>query len=120
MCNRKLIVMVVMLLLACFIKAEAEEKFGISVYGNAKYDESTSKTLAQAMKTDLACYRTSDGITKVIDFYMKQPGMKFIPADSHNAMFKKGKIDITLQDQWMDMKTGKMMSDTLISIVNNK
>jgi hypothetical protein len=33
------------------------------------------------------------------------------------AMFKKGNIDITIQNPWMDMKSGRMMKDTLISIV---
>ena len=36
------------------------------------------------------------------------------------GMFKKGNIDITIQNPWMDTKTGKMIKDTLISIVKNK
>jgi len=35
------------------------------------------------------------------------------------ALFKKGKINVTLQSPWMNMKTGAMMKDTLISIVQN-
>jgi len=34
-------------------------------------------------------------------------------------MFKKGDINITVQNPWMDMKTGQHRTDTLISIVKN-
>jgi hypothetical protein len=39
--------------------------------------------------------------------------------DKENAMFKKGNVDITIQNPWMDMKSGKMMKDTLITIVKH-
>jgi len=32
-------------------------------------------------------------------------------------MFKKGQIIVTIQNPWMDRKTGKTIKDTLISIV---
>ena len=64
--------------------------------------------------------RTKDSVSKVVDFYKKQNGLKLMHADETGAMFKKGKIDITLQTPWMDMKTGKMNKDTLISLVKNK
>ncbi len=95
------------------------DNFGIPVYPGATYDETTSKAVKQMMNSEAACYRTNDGVQKVAAFYKRQEGLKSFVADEKNAMFKKGKIDITVQTPWMDMKTGKMNSDTLISIVKN-
>lgn len=39
--------------------------------------------------------------------------------NEEGAMFKKGDIDITIQNPWIDMKTGNIMKVTLISIVKN-
>jgi hypothetical protein len=58
-------------------------------------------------------------VQKVVAFYKKQEGLKSFIADEKNAIFKKGKTDITVQTPWMDMKTGKMNNDTLISIVKH-
>jgi hypothetical protein len=35
------------------------------------------------------------------------------------GFFQRGKVDVTLQTPWMDLKTGAMMKDTLITIVKN-
>ena len=94
--------------------------FGMPVYPGASYDEATSKAVKQMLSTEATCYRTKDSAKKVMEFYKKQPGLQPFIADDKNAMFKKGKIDITVQTPWMDMKTGKMNNDTLISIVKNQ
>jgi len=114
---RKIMAFVAVFLFAGFITAGAEEKFGIPVYDGAKYDASTSKTVSESMSINAACYRTNDPLAKVVEFYKKQPGLEFMGGDKESAMFKKGDVDITIQSPWMDMKSGKMMKDTLISIV---
>lgn len=95
----------------------AEEKFGVIVYTGAKYDSGASDFLKQ-LSPQSAAYRTGDSVNKVIDFYKKQPGFNLVgDPTKEGAMFRKGKVDITIQNPWMDTKTGKMMKDTLISIV---
>ncbi len=95
----------------------AEEKFGIVVYPGAKHESGTTEFLKQ-MSPQAAAYRTGDSVDKVVAFYKKQPGFKpFGDATKEGAMFRKGKMDITIQNPWMDTKTGKMVKDTLISIV---
>lgn len=116
---KKMMVWVVALLLVSVIAAGAEEKFGVKVYDGAKYDDATSKFVYESMSTKASCYRTNDSVAKVVEFYKKQPGLELMGGDKENAMFKKGDVDITIQNPWMDMKTGKMMKDTLISIVKH-
>jgi len=95
----------------------AEEKYGIVVYTGAKYDSGSTEFLKQ-MSPQSAAYRTGDSIEKVIAFYRKQPGFTLVgDSTKEGAMFRKGKMDVTVQSPWMDTKTGKLMKDTLISIV---
>jgi len=117
--NRKIMAFVVVLLFAGFITVGAEERFGLKVYDGAKYDASTSKTVSESMSVNAACYRTNDNVAKVVEFYKKQPSLEFMGGGKESAMFKKGDVDITIQNPWMDMKSGKMMKDTLISIVKH-
>lgn len=100
--------------------SSAGEKFGVKVYDGARFDSSTSKTISDAMSIKAACYRTNDGVAKVVEFYKKQPGLQFMGGDKEGAMFKKKNIDITVQNPWMDMTSGKMIKDTLISIVQHE
>jgi hypothetical protein len=112
------IAVVVFALAAGFVAAE--EKFEVPVYPGAMYDEETSKALKDMMKMEAACYRTGDPISKVAAFYQKQ-GLKNVGGvTKEGALFRKGKIDVTMQSPWMNMKTAAMMKDTLISIVKNK
>lgn len=96
---------------------KAEEKYGIIIYPGAKYDSGVSEFLKQ-MSPQSAAYRTGDSVDKVVDYYKKQPDFKLIADPTkEGAMFRKGKTDVTIQSPWMDTQTGKMMKDTLISIV---
>ncbi|MCL4475050.1 MAG: hypothetical protein M1508_02315 [Nitrospirae bacterium] len=97
----------------------AEEKFGVTVYPGAKFDSGVTDFLKQ-ISPESAAYRTSASVAKVVEFYKQQPGLKYMGGDKENAMFRKGDIDVTVQSPWMDTKTGKMMNDTLISIVKQK
>jgi hypothetical protein len=117
--KQTIVIAVVVLTLAAGFVA-AEEKFGVPVYPGAKYDAETSKAVKDMMKMETACYRTEDPISKVAAFY-KEQGLKSIgDVTKEGALLRKGKIDVTIQSPWMNMKTGAMMKDTLISIVKNK
>lgn len=104
-------------LLVSQMSAVAEEKFGIKVYTNAKYDASLSQSVSESMSITAVCYRTGDSVIKVTEYYKKQPGMTYMGGNAEGAMFQKGEIDVTIQNPWMDIKTGAMMKDTLITIV---
>jgi hypothetical protein len=98
----------------------AEEKFGVPVYPGAKYDAETTKAVKDMMQTEAACYRTGDPISRVAAFYQKEGLKSMGDVTKEGALFRKGMIDVTMQSPWMNMKTGAMMKDTLISIVKNK
>jgi hypothetical protein len=117
--------------------AHAEERFGVKVYDGAVHDTATSKFLKEAMSLDAFCYRTSAGTAKVVEFYQKQTELKLIgAATKEGALFKRCTeeyneylkenvstgcdLEVTVQSPWMDMKTGTMNSDTLISIVKQE
>jgi hypothetical protein len=117
--SRKIAALIAVLLFTVVVSAGAEEKFGIKVYDGAKYDASISKSVSESMSVNAACYQTNDSVAKVAAFYKKQPGLELMGEDKEGAMFKKGDIDVTIQNPWMDMKSGKMMKDTLLSIVKH-
>ena len=101
------------------VTANAEERFGVAVYPGAKYDEATSKSLKESMQLTAACFRTNDSVDKVAAFYKKQKGLSLLgDATKEGALFRSPSgVDVTIQSPWMNMKTGGMMKDTLISIV---
>jgi hypothetical protein len=107
---------VMLFLLAMGGIAGAEEKFGVGVYPGAKYDSGVTDFLKQ-ISVDSAAYRTGDKVEKVMDYYKKIPGCTLLGGTKEGGMFRKGKTDVTIQNPWMDTKSGKMMNDTLISIV---
>jgi hypothetical protein len=100
--------------------AMADELNGIQLYPGAKHDPEASKFFSETLKVNGAAYRTEDPIVKVIDFYKGQKDLKAVHVADESAMFKKERIELTVQSPWKDMKTGKQMKDTLISIVVTK
>lgn len=109
-------------------------KAGIAVYPGSKPDAGTAEFVRQSLQLTAATYRTGDGVAKVSAFYAKQPGMKPMPGadaqqagflagckDEYNAVLKKNMskcgYQVTIQNPWMDMKTGKLVNETLVSIV---
>lgn len=111
------VVLVVVLALVAVSIAGAEEKFGVTVFDGAKYDAATSQFLSEAMSVKAACYRINDNPAKITEFYRRQPGLKYVGEGPYGAMFQKGNVDVTVQNPWKDLKTGKMNHDTLITIV---
>jgi hypothetical protein len=97
----------------------AEEKFGVKVYDGAKFDSTVTNFLKQ-LSPEAAGYRTNNSVAKVVEFYMEQPGLKFMGGNDESALLRKDNVDVTVQSPWLDMQTGKMMKDTLISIVKQK
>jgi putative sterol carrier protein len=115
--NIKTGVVVMVLLAAISGGAGAAEQLGVQVYTGAKSEPAAAKAITEMMPGSKAfCYTTSDGVDKVVAFYKKQ-GLNYMGGDKENAMFKKGKVDVTVQRPWMDMATGKLNQSTLISIV---
>ena len=117
---RRIIILVAALFLVSVVTAGAEEKFGVKVYGGAKYDAAISKDLSESFSINAACYRTNDSVAKVSEFYKKQPGMKYTGGEKVSSAFSNGTVDVTIQNPWINMMTGKMMTDTLITIVKQE
>jgi hypothetical protein len=98
---------------------EIKDVFGVPVYPGAKFDEATTKFLTESMSMNGKAFRTPDPMAKVAEFYKTQ-GLTEIMVSEEGAMFKKGDdVDVTLQNPWQNMQTGKMEKETLISIVKH-
>ena len=107
-------------ILATVGSALAEERMGVTVYPGAKYDADTSKAVKDMVQGEAACFTTADPVAKVAAFYQAQ-GLKPVgDVTKEGAMFRKAGVDVTIQSPWMNMKTGTMMKDTLVSIVKLK
>jgi hypothetical protein len=100
-------------------QASAESQFGVTVYPGAKADAAVTRDLKEKLQTNGFAYRTKDSVAKVAEFYRKQPPLKEMGGDKDNAAFSSGPVMVTVQNPWMDMSTGKLVNDTLISIVKN-
>ena len=122
--SRTDLTLAMMLFALCAVIVMAEEKFGVKVYEGAKLDKETSVRVSEAFSVEAFCYRTSDSLEKVVAFYKKEPGLEFMGEGNEGAkegaMFKKGDVDVTIQNPWMDMKTGQLTKDTLITIAKQK
>lgn len=113
-------IMAVLALAMLAAAAGAEERFGVKVYEGAKLDKETSAAVSEAFSVEAFCYRTSDSLEKVVGFYKKEAGLEFMGESKEGAMFKKGKVDVTIQNPWMNMQTGQLIKETLISIVRKE
>lgn len=113
--HTKTVAMLAVLAVAVVGTAHAAEPLGVTVY--AKPEAAAAKAITDMMPgTKAYCFVSGDSVDKVVAFY-KQQGLEYMGADARNAMFKKGKVDVTIQRPWMDMKTGQLGQTTLISIV---
>ena len=99
----------------------AEQQFGVEVYPGAKAAPDVREFLSKQLKMDGHAYVTGDSAAKVTSFYQKQPGLKQNPgADDKQSGFMGKGVMVTVQNPWMDMKSGKKMESTLVSIVKQK
>ncbi|HMK56429.1 MAG TPA: hypothetical protein VK448_07325 [Dissulfurispiraceae bacterium] len=122
MSNKKIAVLILCLFFLAIVGTVcADDKNSVPVYPGAKPDAETAKFLKDGLKLDGAAYLTNDSIAKVIAYYKGQKDLKVLFEDKEGAKFENSKkLSVTIQNPWRDMKTGKMRSDTLISIVNEK
>lgn len=107
---------------------------GIPVYPGAKADAGASAFVRDSLNMTGSAYRTNDDVAKVTAFYDRQNGIRKMPgASREQALFSAGckaefnpylKKDmqkcgyqVTIQNPWTDMKSGKLVQDTLITIV---
>ena len=99
--------------------AFAEQKHGVEVYPGAKADPSVAQSVAEMGIKDAGTYRTSDPVKKVAEFYRNQK-LKQENLDDEGALFTGKGVTVTIQNPWMNMKTGAVVKDTLISITKGK
>lgn len=99
--------------------AGAEQMHGIEVYPGARQDAAVAQQVAKMGIKNAGTYRTSDSVAKVAEFYRKQK-LKQESLDDKGAMFTGTNVTVTVQNPWMDMKTGAIVRDTLISIVHKR
>jgi hypothetical protein len=101
------------LFLSAYVGAEAP---AAAPYPGAKPEAEVTKMLKEQMHVNGQAYRTGDAVEKVAAFYRKQ-GLKEMPGTSkEGALFTKPGATITIQRPWMDMKTGQLIQDTLVTI----
>ena len=118
-CKNLIFCALIVLIVGMFSKGFAEVNSGVQIYPGAKADAASTKMLKEQMGVNGVCYITNDTLSKVLDFYKKQPGVKMISTGKESAMLQKESVDITVQNPWMDMQSGAMKKTTLISIVKN-
>lgn len=97
--------------------AAAQSQPAAPVYPGAKADAAVAAELKKSMKIDAQTYRTGDSVEKVASFYKSQKLKEMPGADKQQAGFTGEGVHVTIQNPWMDMKSGKLNNDTLISIV---
>ena len=100
--------------------AAAEKQHGVEVYPGAKADAEVAAELKKAMNIEAKTYRTTDSVEKVARFYREKKLEQLPGADAKQAAFMANGVHITLQNPWMDLKSGKVNNDTLLSIVKQK
>jgi hypothetical protein len=107
--------------LLCTCSVSADESFGVPVYPGAKFDAQATKVLKETIRINGFCYRTDDSVQKVAEFY-KHQGLELSgDITKEGALYQtKTGVNVSIQNPWMDMNTGKMIKDTLISIVKLK
>jgi hypothetical protein len=98
--------------------AGAAQQFGIEVYPGAQPAPEVSKMLKDSMKVEGGTFTTADSVEKVTAFYKRQAGLKENPgSDKESSSFMGKGVMVTVQNPWMDMKTGTKKASTLVSIV---
>lgn len=110
-------ILVVALMAPC-VSGFAEDIFGVPVYPGANPAHEITKFLKQNFKQQGAAFRTSDAVEKVAEFYKTQGIVKMVSIEKESAFFTKGsyELNVTIQNPWVDVKTGKRRTDTLITI----
>jgi len=105
----------------CISSVSADESFGVPVYPGAKFDAGATNVLKEKIHINGLCYRTEDGVQKVAEFYKNQGLDLSGEITKEGALYQtKTGVNVSIQNPWMDISTGTMIKDTLISIVKLK
>lgn len=91
----------------------------VPVYPGARADAAVAADLKKQMNIEGTFYRTGDSVAKVRAFYRKHL-KEFGAANDEGATFTGDKVMVTVQNPWMDLKSGNLQNDTLISVVPEK
>ena len=98
--------------------AGAAQQFGVEVYPGAAPAPEVAKALKESMQVEGGTFTTADSVEKVTAFYKRQPGLRENPGtDKESSSFMGKGVMVTVQNPWMDMKTGAKKTSTLVSIV---
>lgn len=118
---KKTLGLVVAISLLCICAASADESFGVPVYPGAKFDAAATKILKEKIHINGFCYRTGDNVQKVAEFYKNQGLELSGDMTEEGALYQtKTGVNVSIQNPWLDMSTGTIMKDTLVSIVKLK
>src|SRR5687768_13360087 len=94
--------------LACLWISQAAAQKEVAVYPGAKPAPEVAEALKKQMNITANTYRTGDSVEKVAEFYRKQ-GLKENPGTSkQGAGFTGQGVNLTIQNPWLDMKSGKV------------
>lgn len=122
----------VLMLAAASLGATAAEP---ALYPGARQDSAVTEFVRNSLGTEGTAYRSNDTLAKVVAFYRKQAGVKpmgepgadsaaFVAGcrEEYNAILKKTmstgcSLHITVQNPWVDTRSGKRVNDTLITVV---
>jgi len=107
------------LAVGCLLAASsvlAGTQSGIELYPGAKADAAVARMMKATMNLDVMTYRTTDSAEKVAAFYRKQHLQELGGTTKEGAVFTGKGTSVSIQNPWADMMTGKLTSDTLISI----
>lgn len=115
---KRIVMLVAALVLLSGGALRAEERFGVPVYPGAAYDAATSKAVKDAMGVSGECFQTKDPVARVAEFYRAKGLENIGGVTKESAMFSRGKVNVTVQNPWMNMQNGSMMQNTLITIVH--
>ena len=96
--------------------ALAGTQSGIDLYPGARPDPAVARMMKATMNLDVVTYRTTDSPEKVAAFYRKQHLQELGGTTKEGAVFTGKGTSVSIQNPWADMMTGKLTSDTLISI----
>ena len=116
---RSVILLSLCWLLATAGAAQAAEQLGVQEYPGAKSEAAAADVIKQMFpKARAFCYSTNDSVETVVAFYKKQ-GLSYLGGDKDGGMLKKNKVEVSVQTNWADMKTGNINRSTLISFVQH-
>ncbi len=119
MFQRTHLLMTAVALVMTLTASYAQQPSVAAVYPGAAKNDGATELLKQ-MGLEGTAYTSSDPLTKVVAFYKGQKDLNATSVDDTGALFEGKDVNVTIQNPWMDGKTGQLTKSTLISIVKTK